>query len=56
MLMQEIVRALRTAPPARLEKMVREHRVDLSGHCPLCRTVGCTLYSAALAARRPNGT
>jgi hypothetical protein len=55
--MLELVRTLRNfTPPEQLEKMVREHRVDRSGHCPRCRTVGCTLYTAALAARRPNGT
>lgn len=52
--MLEIVRSLRWFTPLEnLEKLLREHE-GVDGHCPRCRTVSpCTLWSAAMAARRP---
>lgn len=50
--MLELVRTLqRFTPLPNLDKMIREHTVDASGHCPCCRSVGCTLYTAAMSAR-----
>lgn len=47
-----IVRTLqRFSPLEKIERMIRDHTCDVSGHCPLCRTVGCTLYTAAISAR-----
>lgn len=34
------------------EKLIREHKPDDKGRCPKCRSLGCTLYPAALAARK----
>jgi len=31
------------------EKLLREHRPDGKGRCARCRSIGCTLYAAALA-------
>jgi hypothetical protein len=54
-IMAELVKTLRRhTPPQRLEKMLRDHLADPSGHCPTCRCVGpCTTYTAARAARLP---
>lgn len=50
--MLELVKTLRRhTPRANLDAMIVAHRVDRTGHCPLCRTVGCTLYTAAMSAR-----
>lgn len=55
--MLELVKTLRNCTPrANLEAMIAAHTADRSGHCPLCRTVGCTLYAAALNARYVNRT
>jgi len=51
-LMLEVVRTLRNFTPiANIDKMLDDHAVDASGHCPLCRSRGCTLYAAARQAR-----
>lgn len=50
--MLELVKTLRRhTPTANLDAMIRAHQADRTGHCPLCRTVGCTLYTAAMDAR-----
>lgn len=47
-----IVRTLqRFSPLEKIERMILDHTCDASGHCPRCRTVGCTLYTAAISAR-----
>jgi hypothetical protein len=33
------------------DKLLREHAPDVSGHCPCCRSLGCTLWAAARAAK-----
>lgn len=33
-------------------KLLREHKPDATGHCRVCRSVGCTLYSAALEVQK----
>lgn len=51
--MQELVYALRLAPPENLAVLLRAHSVH-DGHCSACRTIWpCTLWSAATAASRP---
>ena len=32
------------------EKLLREHQADGKGRCPTCKSIGCSLYPAALAA------
>jgi hypothetical protein len=32
------------------EKLMREHKPDGKGRCPTCRSLGCTLFAAAVAA------
>lgn len=50
--MHLIVKTLRRFSPIHnIDRMIREHTADSSGHCPACRTVGCTLYTAAMSAR-----
>lgn len=50
--MLEIVKTMqRFSPVENLDRMIREHTSDRSGHCPICHTVGCTLYTAAMSAR-----
>jgi hypothetical protein len=50
--MLELVRTLqRFTPVANLDRMITDHTVDASGHCPTCRSLGCTLYTAAMSAR-----
>ena len=34
------------------DKLLKEHRPDRTGHCPVCRSVGCTLFAAAGEAKR----
>jgi len=50
-----IVRTLqRFSPLENIDRMIREHTPDLSGHCQatICHgSVGCTLYTAAMSAR-----
>jgi hypothetical protein len=41
----------RFTPLANLDRLIATHAPDASGHCPLCRTVGCTIRSAARDAR-----
>lgn len=31
-------------------KLLAEHKPDARGRCPLCRSLGCSLYAAAKAA------
>lgn len=51
--MHELVKTFQLfTPPATLDRMIREHAPDATGHCPLCRTVGCTLRAAAEHASR----
>lgn len=33
------------------DKLLREHALDVSGHCPRCHSLGCTLWTAARAAK-----
>jgi hypothetical protein len=49
-LMTELVRCL--ALWGSPDKLLREHSVDASGHCPTCHSVGCTLAAAARAAKQ----
>lgn len=47
----DLLRLIRTHGSA--EKLLREHTPDREGRCRLCRSLGCTLYQAALAASAP---
>jgi hypothetical protein len=50
--MLEIITTLRNfASRANIEKLITEHTPDRSGHCPKCRTLGCTLWTCAVNAR-----
>ena len=37
-------------------KLLREHAPDEKGRCSACRSIGCTLYTAALEAQRLGGS
>lgn len=34
------------------DKLLAEHRPDSGGRCPTCRSIGCTLFAAARAAKQ----
>jgi hypothetical protein len=37
-------------------KLLREHAPDGKGRCSACRSIGCTLYTAALEAQKLGGS
>jgi hypothetical protein len=37
-------------------KLLAEHKPDEKGRCSACRSIGCTLYTAALAAKQLGGS
>ena len=37
-------------------KILAKHKPDKAGRCPVCRSLGCTLYSAALRAQKLGGS
>ena len=49
-MMLELVRTIILHSMA--DQFLREHRPDSAGHCPTCRSVGCTLFTAAQLAKR----
>lgn len=34
------------------EKLLKEHKPDGAGRCRICRSIGCTLFAAAVEAKR----
>lgn len=47
--LNELIRIIGTAKSE--GKLLAEHKPDGTGHCRLCRSVGCSLYNAAVAVR-----
>ena len=37
-------------------EILAKHKPDKQGRCPACKSLGCTLYSAALRAQKLGGS
>lgn len=48
--LNELTRLIYTAKSE--GKLLAEHKPDGTGRCPRCRSIGCTLYTAALTVKR----